>query len=47
MLNYIGTVTVNGFPGLEKKEKPIFPEPVYRSLKNSEHHSKWNETNFR
>ena len=24
MLNYIGNVTVNGFPGIEKKKKPDF-----------------------
>ena len=24
LLNYIGNVTVNGFPGVEKKTKPIF-----------------------
>ena len=29
MLNYIGTVTVNGFPSREK-EKPIFRMLVYR-----------------
>ncbi|MEH7076042.1 pyruvate carboxylase [Neobacillus drentensis] len=27
MLSYIGTVTVNGFPGIEKKKRPIFPKP--------------------
>ncbi|MDX5475259.1 MAG: pyruvate carboxylase [Bacillaceae bacterium] len=27
MLSYIGTVTVNGFPGVEKKKKPVFDEP--------------------
>ncbi|WP_369902902.1 pyruvate carboxylase [Bacillus manliponensis] len=26
MLSYIGTVTVNGFPGIGKKEKPIFSD---------------------
>ncbi|MGB3101988.1 MAG: pyruvate carboxylase, partial [Psychrobacillus psychrotolerans] len=26
LLNYIGNVTVNGFPGIEKKSKPIFGE---------------------
>ena len=24
LLNYIGNVTVNGFPGIEKQSKPIF-----------------------
>jgi pyruvate carboxylase len=27
MLSYIGTVTVNGFPGIEKAKKPVFPDP--------------------
>lgn len=27
MLSYIGTVTVNGFPGVEKAKKPVFPDP--------------------
>ncbi|MFJ7730080.1 pyruvate carboxylase [Neobacillus sp. NPDC097160] len=27
MLNYIGTVTVNGFPGIEKKKRPVFSQP--------------------
>nr|WP_285614385.1 pyruvate carboxylase [Bacillus badius] len=27
MLNYIGNVTLNGFPGIEKKKKPLF-EPL-------------------
>ncbi|MCL6573541.1 MAG: pyruvate carboxylase [Bacillus sp. (in: Bacteria)] len=27
MLSYIGTVTVNGFPGIEKKKRPVFPKP--------------------
>ncbi|KIL44754.1 pyruvate carboxylase [Jeotgalibacillus soli] len=26
MLNYIGNVTINGFPGIEKKSKPEFPK---------------------
>jgi pyruvate carboxylase len=26
MLTYIGTVTVNGFPRIEKKKKPVFPK---------------------
>ncbi len=26
MLTYIGTTTVNGFPGLEKKKKPAYPK---------------------
>ncbi|MGR3763720.1 pyruvate carboxylase [Rossellomorea sp. NS-SX7] len=27
MLSYIGNVTVNGFPGVEKKKKPVFSKP--------------------
>ncbi|WP_066066390.1 pyruvate carboxylase [Neobacillus soli] len=27
MLSYIGTVTVNGFPGIEKKKRPVFTKP--------------------
>ncbi|MDZ5470650.1 pyruvate carboxylase [Bacillus sp. 31A1R] len=27
MLSYIGNVTVNGFPGIEKKKKPVFEKP--------------------
>lgn len=35
MLSYIGTVTVNGFPGIGKKEKPIFSDARIPSLKCS------------
>ena len=28
MLTYIGNVTVNGFPGIGKKEKPAFDKPL-------------------
>src|SRR6185312_2225229 len=27
MLTYVGTVTVNGFPGVENRKKPVYPEP--------------------
>lgn len=27
MLTYIGNVTVNGFPGIEKKKRPVFDKP--------------------
>ncbi|WP_018662933.1 pyruvate carboxylase [Heyndrickxia acidiproducens] len=27
MLSYLGNVVVNGFPGMDKQEKPHFPEP--------------------
>ncbi|MFD3448008.1 pyruvate carboxylase [Microbacteriaceae bacterium 4G12] len=36
MLSYIGTVTVNGFPGIGKQEKPIFAEPRIPKLKYDE-----------
>lgn len=26
LLSYIGNVTINGFPGIEKKQKPIYPK---------------------
>ncbi|MBD8007032.1 pyruvate carboxylase [Bacillus norwichensis] len=32
MLTYIGTVTVNGFPGIEKTKKPIEPDPRVPSI---------------
>ncbi|MCA1059305.1 pyruvate carboxylase [Rossellomorea aquimaris] len=32
MLSYIGNVTVNGFPGIEKKKKPVFSKPRIPSL---------------
>ncbi|MFL6517682.1 MAG: pyruvate carboxylase, partial [Bacillus sp. (in: firmicutes)] len=32
MLSYIGTVTVNGFPGIEKKKRPVFPKPRIPNL---------------
>lgn len=35
MLTYIGTVTVNGFPGIEKKKKPIFPNTRIPNLTSS------------
>ncbi|TYR77659.1 pyruvate carboxylase [Rossellomorea vietnamensis] len=33
MLSYIGNVTVNGFPGIEKKKKPVFDKPRIPHLK--------------
>lgn len=33
MLSYIGTVTVNGFPGIEKKKRPVFSKPSVPKLK--------------
>ncbi|MGM7682780.1 pyruvate carboxylase [Cytobacillus sp. Hm23] len=36
MLSYIGTVTVNGFPGVEKRKKPVFDKPLIPKLKSSE-----------
>jgi len=35
MLTYIGTVTINGFPGIEKKEKPHFAKPQVPKLSYS------------
>ncbi|MFJ8238059.1 pyruvate carboxylase [Ureibacillus sp. NPDC094379] len=32
LLNYIGNVTVNGFPSVESKSKPIFTKPVVPSI---------------
>ncbi|PLS06416.1 pyruvate carboxylase [Neobacillus cucumis] len=33
LLSYIGTVTVNGFPGIEKKKRPVFSKPRIPTLK--------------
>jgi pyruvate carboxylase len=35
MLTYIGNVTVNGFPGIEKRKKPVFDKPRIPKLKYS------------
>ena len=32
MLNYIGNVTINGFPGIEKKKRPVFAKPRIPAL---------------
>lgn len=32
LLNYIGNVTLNGFPGIEKRPKPIFVQPNIPSV---------------
>ncbi|PLS16548.1 pyruvate carboxylase [Bacillus sp. M6-12] len=32
MLSYIGNVTVNGFPGIEKKKKPVIEKPIIPAL---------------
>ena len=34
MLTYIGNVTVNGFPGVEKHKKPVFDEPIIPKVEN-------------
>ena len=34
MLSYIGNVTVNGFPGVEKHKKPVFDEAIIPNVKN-------------
>ncbi|WP_028403248.1 pyruvate carboxylase [Ectobacillus panaciterrae] len=36
MLTYIGNVTVNGFPGIGKKKKPVFTKPSIPKLTYSE-----------
>lgn len=36
MLTFIGETTINGYPGLEKKKKPVFDNPVVPKLKLSE-----------
>ncbi|MGC8229944.1 pyruvate carboxylase [Pseudobacillus badius] len=36
MLNYIGNVTINGFPGIEKKKKPLFDRPFLPEAQASE-----------
>lgn len=36
MLSYIGTTTVNGFPGLEQQKKPAFDKPIVPKVKYSE-----------
>ncbi|MRX71688.1 pyruvate carboxylase [Bacillus lacus] len=36
MLSYIGNVTVNGFPGIGKKEKPAFDKPFIPKVKHNE-----------
>ncbi|EIJ81637.1 pyruvate carboxylase [Bacillus methanolicus PB1] len=35
MLTYIGNVTVNGFPGIEKRKRPVFDKPRIPKLKYS------------
>ncbi len=35
MLTYIGNVTVNGFPGVAKKKKPVFEKPRLPKLRHS------------
>ena len=35
LLNYIGNVTLNGFPGVEKKTKPIFAQPTMPKIEIS------------
>ncbi|MFZ3588086.1 pyruvate carboxylase [Bacillus sp. DJP31] len=36
MLSYIGNVTINGFPGIEKREKPFYPKPRMPKVKYAE-----------
>ncbi|KAA9026006.1 pyruvate carboxylase [Niallia endozanthoxylica] len=35
LLNYIGTVTINGFPGVEKKKRPVFEKPRVPKIPHS------------
>ncbi|WP_394232652.1 pyruvate carboxylase [Niallia oryzisoli] len=35
LLNYIGTVTINGFPGIEKKKRPVFEKPRVPKIPHS------------
>lgn len=35
MLTYIGNVTVNGFPGIDQKRKPIFNQPIVPKIKSN------------
>lgn len=36
MLSYIGNVTINGFPGIEKSKKPVFTKPRIPKIKHTE-----------
>lgn len=36
MLSYIGNVTINGFPGIEKKKRPVFDKPRIPKVKHGE-----------
>jgi pyruvate carboxylase len=36
MLSYIGSTTINGFPGLKKQEKPLFPKRRVPKIKSYE-----------
>lgn len=36
MLTYIGTVTVNGFPGVPRKKKPVFSQPRIPKLSSQD-----------
>ncbi|WP_404314878.1 pyruvate carboxylase [Bacillus lumedeiriae] len=36
MLNYIGNVTINGFPGVEKRKKPIFDKTFIPNISSIE-----------
>jgi pyruvate carboxylase len=35
MLNYIGNVTLNGFPGIEKRRRPVFDKPRIPKLSSN------------
>ncbi|RYL95439.1 pyruvate carboxylase [Sporolactobacillus sp. THM7-4] len=36
MLTYIGNITINGYPGIQKNKKPVFDEPPMPDVKLSE-----------
>lgn len=36
LLNYIGNVTLNGFPGIEQRQKPIFVKPTVPKIEIAE-----------
>ena len=46
-LNYIGNVTVNGFPGIEKRKRPVFDKPRIPNSSTNLDTAKWYKTNFR
>lgn len=37
MLTYIGNITINGYPGIQKNKKPVFDAPPIPEIKLSDH----------